>query len=62
MEEVWQTEHHAAVQRNVFVFTTGKITYTLKDKQEVFQKVGGGYIGYIKNNDLSEILNEIGTE
>ena len=29
MEEVWQTKHHAVVQRNVFMFTTGKKLHIL---------------------------------
>lgn len=38
-----------------------KITYTLKDKQEIFQKIWGRYIQYIENEDLSGLLRETGT-
>lgn len=38
-----------------------KITCTLKDKQEIFQKIWGCYIQYIKNKDLSDLLCETGT-
>lgn len=37
-----------------------KITYILKDKQDLFQKVWGCFIQYTKNNDLSQLLNEPG--
>ena len=33
-----------------------KITYILKDKQEMFQEVWGRFIRYIKNNNLSHLM------
>ena len=38
-----------------------KISYTLKDRQEVFQKVWGRFINYMKNNDLSHLMDGPGT-
>lgn len=37
-----------------------RITYTLKDKQEMLQSVWGRFIHYIKNNDLSHMMDEPG--
>ncbi len=35
-----------------------KITYTLKGKQEMFEKVWGRYKQYMKNNNLSHLMEE----
>lgn len=39
-----------------------KISYILKNKQETFQNVWGRFIHYIKNKDLSHLLNECRVE
>ena len=34
-----------------------RITYTLKNKQELFEKIWGHFIQYVKSNDLSHLTN-----
>ena len=59
MEKDWQTKQW--FKELSLCLPLEKITYTLKDKQEIFQKVWGRYIQYIKNKDLSDLLCETGT-
>lgn len=39
-----------------FCLPLERTTDTLKDKQELFQKVWGRFIQYMKNNDLSHLM------